>query len=154
MAEIRNVLPAIAHSLQQEGYVYVDVRSEPEFEAGHPPAAYNIPLQHFGDFGLEPNPDFLAVFEARFPKDTKLILGCKAGGRSRKAIELLASHGYETLVDQTAGWDGKRDAFGRLVPGWSRLDLPKEAGLPAERSYSALAQGVVGAPEAPGETEG
>lgn len=138
MSPVRVVSPEEAKTLLAEGYKYLDVRSESEFEAGHPPEAINIPLHHLGAGGLEPNDDFARVVEANLPKNAPLVIGCKAGGRSRRAAEILVSLGYTALVDFGAGWDGKRDAFGRLQPGWSRLGFPVETGLPEDRNYGAL----------------
>ena len=59
--ETKRISPAEAKALLDEGYVYVDVRSIPEFDAGHPRGAYNVPLNHQGPNGMQPNPDFLAV---------------------------------------------------------------------------------------------
>ena len=37
-----------AYSLQTgEGYAYIDVRSIPEYERGHPAGAHNVPLLHY-----------------------------------------------------------------------------------------------------------
>ena len=68
-----------ARLIEKEGYVYVDVRSVPEFEAGHPTGAYNVPLVHMGPAGMSPNPEFLAVMEKAFPKDSKLVVGLQGG---------------------------------------------------------------------------
>lgn len=125
--------------MEDEGFVYVDVRSVPEFEAGHPEGAYNVPWQHRGATGLVANPDFLAVMTACFAKDTKLILGCQAGGRSRAAADALVAAGFTDVRDQLAGWGGARDAFGKAIePGWMACGLPM--GLVAEpgRSYDEL----------------
>jgi rhodanese-related sulfurtransferase len=140
MNPVRLVSPDEAKTLLAEGYTYLDVRSEPEFEAGHPPNALNVPLQHLGPTGPELNDDFLAVVEANLPKETRLVIGCKTGGRSRRAAEMLLAQGYTNLVDFGAGWDGKRDAFGRLQPGWCRSGLPVETGLPEGRRYADLLQ--------------
>ena len=48
-----------------EGWVYLDVRSAPEFEAGHAPGSYNIPLLHKGARGMEPNAEFLDAVKRR-----------------------------------------------------------------------------------------
>ncbi len=128
MANIQRVSPADAKKLiDDEGYVYLDVRSEPEYAAGHPTGAQNVPLMHAGPAGMAPNPDFLAVVQAVYPKDAKLVVGCKAGGRSIKAAEMMASAGYTSVIDQRAGFDGPRDAFGALSEkGWSPAGLPVE----------------------------
>ncbi len=126
--------------LLAEGHVYVDVRSEPEFEAGHVPGALNVPLLHQGPAGLTPNPEFLSVVQQAFGKGEKLILGCKAGGRSKKAADQLAQAGYTELADMSAGWDGSRDAFGRAVPGWSKKELPVEQGKTPGQTYADVKQ--------------
>src|SRR5882757_2586898 len=104
MAEIKAVNPEEAAQLLSQGHVYVDVRSEPEFEQGHPEGALNVPLLNAGPAGLVPNPDFLAVMESAFGKDEALVIGCKAGGRSKRAVEMLAKIGFSKLSDQVAGF--------------------------------------------------
>lgn len=136
----RSVTPEEAAKLLADGYVYVDVRSEPEFEAGHVPGALNVPISHQGPAGMSPNPEFLAVMQQAFGKGEKLVVGCKAGGRSKKAVDQLAQAGFTELSDMSAGWDGSRDAFGRAVPGWSKLGLPVETGKPAGQQYSDVKQ--------------
>jgi rhodanese-related sulfurtransferase len=139
MSELKRLSPAEAHQLLSQGYVYVDVRSEPEFAEGHPSGAYNVPLMHMGGGGMTPNPRFLEVMKASFPTDAKLVVGCKAGGRSLKAAEALLAAGYVNIVDQRAGWDGARDAFGQVTePGWGPAGLPRETGAPDERAYATL----------------
>ncbi len=132
----KTVSPEEAAALLAEGYVYVDVRSEPEFEAGHVPGALNVPLLHQGPAGLVPNPEFGTVMQRAFGTGEKLIIGCKAGGRSKKAVDQLAPAGFTELADMSAGWDGSRDAFGRVTPGWSKKDLPVEQGKPAGQAYA------------------
>jgi rhodanese-related sulfurtransferase len=112
--------------MDEDDWTYVDVRSVPEFEQGHPAGAYNVPLMHMSAGGMEPNPDFLPVMEAAFDKDAKLILGCKSGGRSLRAAEMLEAAGWTNVVDQRAGWGGSRDPFGQLSePGWEAAGLPR-----------------------------
>ena len=48
------------------GYAYVDVRSVPEFEAGHPQGAVNIPLANMVPGGMVPNPAFLPDIQKQF----------------------------------------------------------------------------------------
>ncbi len=69
--------------MEDEDYAYVDVRSINEFEGGHPVGAYNIPFKHMLPGGMADNEDFVAVMEASFAKDAKLIVACKAGGRAK-----------------------------------------------------------------------
>ena len=90
MTNVKRVSPSEANELLTQGYVYVDVRSEPEFEESHPRGAVNVPLLHMGPSGMTPNPDFLDVMLKAFPKDAKLVLGCKAG---RSALRVLTDDG-------------------------------------------------------------
>lgn len=137
---IKSVTPEEAAALLADGYVYVDVRSEPEFEAGHVPGALNVPLLHQGPGGMTPNAEFLSVMQQAFASDEKLVIGCKAGGRSKKAADALAQAGFQELADMSAGWEGSRDAFGRVVPGWSKKELPVEQGKPAGQAYADVKQ--------------
>jgi rhodanese-related sulfurtransferase len=141
MANIRRVSPAEAKQLiDEEGYLYLDVRSEPEFAAGHPAGAQNLPFMHAGPGGMQPNPDFLDLAQALFPRDARLILGCRSGQRSMRAAEALMAAGYTGLIDQRAGFEGPRDSFGRVVePGWGAAGLPVEQVTPGG-SYSELRQ--------------
>lgn len=132
---VRRVSPQEAKDLlEKEGYLYVDVRSVPEFERGHPEGAYNVPIAHLGPAGMAPNPDFTAVMEARFPKDARLVLGCQAGGRSLQAAGLLLSLGYRDVVDQRAGWGGTP-----AEPGWAAQGLPSATEASAGRDWQTLA---------------
>jgi rhodanese-related sulfurtransferase len=135
VADIKGVTPEQAQQLMDEGWIYVDVRSEPEFEQGHPPGALNVPLLHAAGGGMQPNPEFLQVMQSAFTKQDKLLLGCRSGGRSRRAAEMLLERGYTELADLVTGWEGTRDDFGRPIPGWGPRGFPAEAGLPAGQRY-------------------
>jgi rhodanese-related sulfurtransferase len=125
---IQRVPPAEAKRLMdEEGYVYVDVRTEGEYAAGHPVGAHNVPVMHSAGGGMAPNPDFLAVAGKLYAKDAKLVLGCRSGARSMRAAEMLIAAGYTNVIDQRAGFDGPRDNFGKLVEaGWGPAGLPVE----------------------------
>jgi len=140
MSDDTRISPAEAHAkMTGEGYTYIDVRTEEEFAGGHPAGSVNVPFMFQGASGMEPNPDFVAVMSARYAKDAALIVGCKAGSRSARAAKELAAAGFTRVLDQRAGWDGARGAFGELVePGWSRTELPREEGAPEGRSYAAI----------------
>lgn len=130
--------PEEAQALLAEGYRYLDVRSEREFAEGHPAGAYNVPVNVAGPGGPTPNPDFVGVVERALGK-TKLVVGCKAGPRARRAVAQLQSAGFSDLAEMPAGWDGTRDPFGRPLPGWSTLELPSETGTPTGHGYAELA---------------
>jgi rhodanese-related sulfurtransferase len=140
MSTPKRVSPADAKQLiDGEGWVYVDVRSIPEFEAEHPVGAKNVPLMNMGAGGMMPNAEFLGVMSKVFPKDAKLVVGCKSGGRSMRAAQLLLQQGWSNVLDQHAGMDGMRDPFGQLSqPGWKAAGLPVESGEGGEGSYAKL----------------
>jgi len=139
MSNVKRVSPAEAKELvDNQGYTYVDVRSEPEYAAGHPTAAHNVPFMHSGPGGMTPNPEFMDVMAALYAKDQKLILGCRSGGRSLRAAEALIAAGYTNIIDQRAGYEGPRNAFGAIVEqGWATAGLPTESET-AGGSYAEL----------------
>jgi len=139
MSEVKRISPKEAHEKMGQGYKYVDVRTEEEFAQGHPEGALNVPVMLPGATGMAPNPDFAKVMAASFPPTAKIVVGCKAGGRSMKAAQLLAQQGFTDVLDQRAGWDGARTEFGQIAElGWSGAGLPKESGAPEGRSYGDL----------------
>lgn len=128
---MKEVSPQEAYRLmREEGYIYLDVRTEREYEEGHVKPSYNIPVV-FREPGMDsqPNPLFLEVVGSHFPKDTKLIVGCRSGGRSAKAQQMLLHAGYQDVINDLHGWEGRTDWDGTFLPGWS-LDssLPSEQG--------------------------
>jgi rhodanese-related sulfurtransferase len=105
---MKRVNASDARKLQDEGWTYVDVRTENEFEGGHPTGAVNV------NFSA---PNFLELIKARFTPETKLVIGCQMGGRSARASAALEAHGYTQLADNTQG-------FG----GWAEAKLPVSKG--------------------------
>jgi rhodanese-related sulfurtransferase len=139
---VRRVSASEAHALiRDQGFVYVDVRSEPELRGGVPSGAYHVPLLHMTEHGMQDNREFLRVMQATFARDQKLIIGCESGVRSLRAATLLASSGFVDVIDQRGGFSGAKDAFGRtLEPGWRNAGLPVSTELEPDRSYGALSQ--------------
>ena len=133
-----------AYDLMQSDpeYVYLDVRSVPEFEAGHAPGAINIPIMHFTPgAGMSPNQDFTAVVDVALPKDAKLVVGCKSGGRSARACDVMSQMGFTNVTNIRGGFVGALDNMGRVTePGWSMLNLPTCTECNNEASYEALAK--------------
>ncbi len=137
----KRVTPPEAAELLKQGWRYLDVRSIPEFDQAHPDGAANVPLMHQQNGRMMPNPDFQRVVEANFPKDAKLVVGCKAGGRSLQAATLMESLGYTSLVDMRGGFSGERDRMGRVaVAGWGDSGLPVAGKAAPGNSYAELEQ--------------
>jgi rhodanese-related sulfurtransferase len=93
----------------------LDVRTPEEFIfIGHPTGAWLVPLllqTHQWDaakkhLAMKPNPDFVAQVKAvAAPEDTLLII-CRSGGRSAKAVNLLAEAGFKNAYTVTDGMEG------------------------------------------------
>ena len=138
----KNVDPKAAKSLLDgdEGWVYLDVRTEPEFHAGHAVGAFNVPMFVRGPTGrMAPNPEFLAVVKKNFPADARFVVGCASGMRSQHACEALVAAGYEGPLNLSSGFQGRFDEMGGVAePGWVGCGLPSETAGPKERTYEAL----------------
>ena len=126
-----------ARQQQSTGATYLDVRSIPEFEQGHPEGAFNVPLLHLDPATgqMRPNGDFMSVVRANFPPETPLVVGCKMGGRSQQACELLASAGYHDVANVLGGFGGAPQ-MGHA--GWVQAGLPVETTADPSREYAAL----------------
>ena len=108
MTTIKYVTVQQAHDQQREGATYIDVRSVPEFQQGHPDGAFNVPLMHADPATrqMRPNGAFLDVIRANFRPDAKLVIGCQMGGRSQHAAEILANAGYVDVANVLGGYGG------------------------------------------------
>lgn len=83
-----------------ENLFVLDVRNPPEFQICRIPGTVLVPLPEL--------PNRLA----EVPRDREVIVHCKSGMRSAKAIEFLKSQGYSKLVNLTGGilgWAEKVD---------------------------------------------
>ncbi len=143
---VRQTMPCEAASMLESdpSAVYLDVRSQPEFDAGHPAGAYNVPLLHLDESTgrPEPNSDFERVVASVLGKTTKVIVGCQSGGRSQRAAEILAGLGFTDVTNMQGGFGGARDASGQVsVPGWRESGLPVESTAQLGRSYDELQAG-------------
>jgi rhodanese-related sulfurtransferase len=127
--EVKRVEPQQVKELLDgdESYIYLDVRTADEFQAGHVPEAINVPvmLRNPNGPGMMPNADFLAQVEDKLQKSDKIITGCLRGGRSMKAAQILLTSGFENVTDMRGGYDGELDPGGNMVfEGWARRGLP------------------------------
>jgi len=143
---IKEITPQQAHEALQSnaGAVYIDVRTEREFVAGHPQDAVNIPVALPDPArGMVMNAEFVKVVEGHFPKDKKIIVGCQAGPRSNAAAGLLQEAGYQDVSNMLGGFGGMRDPMGKVIaPGWSSLDLPVGQDNGEGVSYESLSAKV------------
>ena len=71
----------------------IDVREPDEYAAAHIEGSRLIPLKSL--------PDQLGTL----PIDREILIHCKAGGRSAKAVQLLLDHGFTSVKNVTGGMD-------------------------------------------------
>ncbi|AAT43404.1 rhodanese-like domain-containing protein [Picrophilus oshimae] len=83
----------VIESLKNKDAIIIDVRTKYEYSSGHIKSAINYPLGHEGDI------------EKEIPKNTRIILICKTGHRSRAAANRLTRMGYKNLAHLEGGMD-------------------------------------------------
>jgi rhodanese-related sulfurtransferase len=149
MSSREQVSPREAQALvEAQGYVYLDVRSVPEFDAGHAPNAYNVPFQSPSAQSMLENPRFVQEVAAALGKSAKLVVVCASGVRSLRAAEMLRACGFGDVLEQHAGMEGLRDPFGRVKEKGHRDEgLPIAIDSAPGHSYAELRQLSARAPE-------
>ncbi len=118
--------------------VYLDVRTEAEFAAGHPEGAVNIPVAFQSPAGgMMPNPDFQAVVERVLDHKTQIYCGCQSGVRSQYAAEMLDKAGYSNIANVVGGYGGKVNPGTGMVEfaGWRDSGLPVSTQVTQKNSY-------------------
>ena len=84
-----------AQDIINSGAVLIDVRTSEEYNCEHIPNAVNIPIDQINTIA--------------YAKDTKIIVYCQSGTRSRQAVQTLVDMGYTNLYDLDGGllnWGG------------------------------------------------
>jgi len=144
---MKDISPEEAKRLLDAGNaVYLDVRTVPEFAAGHAVGAINVPVAIMNPAmgRMELNAEFVRVVEANITRETSVIVGCKSGQRSAAAIEILQQVGYSQLTNLAGGFGGIHDPSGQVLQeGWSTLGYPMERGAPDGASYESLCARIV-----------
>lgn len=90
-----------------EDVVYLDVREESEWDAGHMPGA-----AHLGRGVLE-----LKVHQVFPDPATPLVLYCGGGNRSALAADVLQVLGYTNVGSMSGGWRAWTQAGGETERG-------------------------------------
>lgn len=73
------------HMIENNEVILIDVRDKKEYESMHIINAINISV------------DDIVNGSVKFPKDSKIIVYCTSGARSKKAIMLLNKQGYNKI---------------------------------------------------------
>jgi rhodanese-related sulfurtransferase len=89
-------MKTFAKYIEQEDVVLVDVRTAEEFAAGHIKGVdHNLDVR---------SATFFKDYQS-LPKDKRIALYCKSGGRSKQVAGVLAGNGYK-VVELRGGYDG------------------------------------------------
>lgn len=118
----------------------IDVRTPEEYVfVGHAEMAWNIPLvfvkhewnAEISIFAVEPNSDFISCAKELFELNDTLLVTCRSGDRSAKAVNALTKAGFvnvyniidgmegDTLDDPESAYHGKR-----IRNGWKNSGSP------------------------------
>lgn len=76
----------------EENIFLIDCREQTEWDQGHIPQAQLFPLSDFSAF-----PDKIK------DKNAEIVLQCRSGNRSMKALAFLQEQGYDNLFNLTGG---------------------------------------------------
>ena len=96
--------PKEADALVREGAMLLDVREPAEWQAGHVPGAFHVPLGE------------LEGRLAALPRDRRVVVICRSGNRSATATSLLVRSGFDA-VNLRGG-----------MRAWASNGLPVETG--------------------------
>lgn len=78
----------------------IDVRTPREFAGGHLPGAVNIDVQD-AEFSRK---------VSELPKDEPVLVYCRSGNRSARAVEIMTELGFQNISEMKAGWIGWSEA--------------------------------------------
>lgn len=101
--KLPSVKPDEAMQMLRSGATLLDVRENPEWNAGHIPGAVHVPVKNVSSQAIK-----------RLPKGRPVVVTCRTGARSRGATRILREKGVEAfnLSGGMAAWES---AGGRLV---------------------------------------
>lgn len=132
---------------KDESIVFIDVRTRAEVAfLGMPALAdTNIPYMLVGDwdewdkkkntFKIQPNSNFLPYFDDYIEshdlnKNSKIIVICRSGNRSAKAVNILSKVGYTNVYTVIDGFEGSSKDN-----GWKHNGLPWSNKLDQNKMY-------------------
>lgn len=118
----------------------LDVRTPEEYIfVGHAEMAWNIPftLQTYQwdpekkHFAMRPNANFVEEVQSWAHPDDTILVMCRSGGRSARAVNALADAGFKNVYSIVDGMEGdlvqdpaSADHGKRTLNGWKNSGLP------------------------------
>ncbi len=116
----------------KENIKILDVRTPGEYIfVGHADMAVNIPIElYMGEIDpkttkpvMPLNANFVAEVKKRFKETDTIMVMCRSGSRSAKAVNMLADAGFKNVYTITDGFEGDKSKTGkRTVDGWKNAD--------------------------------
>jgi rhodanese-related sulfurtransferase len=85
---------AQAHDLYDSGAVFLDVRTQPEWDQGHIARSILIPL------------DVLPSRMSELPRDQDIVVVCRSGARSKEGTTVLRQAGFTRVTCMNGGIQG------------------------------------------------
>lgn len=76
-------------TMEETGYIILDVRTAQEYSEKHIPGAINIANESIGTEDISELPD----------KDQLILVYCRSGNRSKQASEKLVKLGYTNIIE-------------------------------------------------------
>ncbi|KAM3208278.1 hypothetical protein ACQJBY_063135 [Aegilops geniculata] len=90
---------------QQDGMMYLDVRTEEEIGKGHIGGSLNVPYFFVTPQGTrEKNPRFVEHVTSFFTTDQHILVGCQSGKRSELACVDLLAEGFMNVKNVGGGY--------------------------------------------------
>ena len=135
----------------------VDVRTPEEYSfIGHPPMAHNIPFMILpnqwykaGNKAWALNPDFISQIKKKFNPTDTLVLMCRSGGRSARAVNALAKEGFKNVYTVTDGFEGgkvkdENSYFNgkRFLNGWRNSGSPWTYKVDPKLAFGSVLEGA------------
>lgn len=97
---------AAVRPLYQAGALFVDVRTDEEWAAGHLKTAIHLPVDQVSDKAGSVLPD----------KTKPIVTYCRSGARAQKAAGILRELGYTHVTAMTGGYDDLKAAGYSVAP--------------------------------------
>ena len=106
---LARLLPSPPDIAPGEDVVFIDVRSAPEFAAGHARGAIHVPVGQVAR----------RVDQLRAHRDRRVLVYCLSGHRAGHAVRVLEDNGF-TRVENAGGIAGLRRAGVEIERGTDR----------------------------------
>ncbi len=92
-------------ALHDSSVVWIDVREDSEWEYGHLSGIRHIPMSRMAPESF-----------SKFPKEQKMIVVCRSGGRSMRVVHALRNQGFIHAQSLAGGMIGMNTVLEKQIP--------------------------------------